>query len=234
MSSFFGITAGRATRQTGASGVDFLGLGQQKLHTSFNIGLSLFQFVATVVDGNNRDAHYLQLQCMNPRARPPVVVLRASDMPPNMGARRSNLCHRASCASSPGDLQLPLNTCRLRALSTVQPFLGTSTTHKGLLGTSSVHLELWRALAGGGAIFVASGVDTSFTTVMASAPVNLTAQGKAVLWLGPCIVVSSFNSSSGGGNGAAGTREGMVGVTVLGVLHTGHAPAVLVRWFGQD
>ncbi|KAH9036499.1 hypothetical protein EDB85DRAFT_2273723 [Lactarius pseudohatsudake] len=58
---------------------------QQKLHMLFNIGLSLFQFVATVADGNDQDAHYLQLQCMNPRARPPVVMLQASDVPPNMG-----------------------------------------------------------------------------------------------------------------------------------------------------
>ncbi|KAH9016779.1 hypothetical protein EDB85DRAFT_2295081 [Lactarius pseudohatsudake] len=72
--------------------------------------------------------------------------------------------------------------------------------------------------AGGRAVFVASGVDTSFTAASAPAPVNLTAQGKTVPWLGPRVAVASSSSS---GNGAAGVREGMAGATVLGALLAG-------------
>ncbi|KAH9011124.1 hypothetical protein EDB84DRAFT_1650283 [Lactarius hengduanensis] len=72
--------------------------------------------------------------------------------------------------------------------------------------------------AGGGAVFVASGLDTSFTAASAPAPVNLTAQGKTVPWLGPRVAAASSSSS---GNGAAGVREGMVGATVLGALLAG-------------
>jgi len=62
--------------------------------------------------------------------------------------------------------------------------------------------------AGGGPVFVASGLDISFT-----------AQGKTVPWLGPRVATSSSNlSSSGSGNGAAGAREGIVGATVFGAL----------------
>ncbi|KAH9022423.1 hypothetical protein EDB85DRAFT_2186724 [Lactarius pseudohatsudake] len=76
--------------------------------------------------------------------------------------------------------------------------------------------------AGGGAVFVASGVNTSFTAASAPAPVNLTAQGKTVPWLGPRVAASSSNTSaSGSGNGAAGAREGIVGTTVLGALLAG-------------
>ncbi|KAH9016787.1 phosphoesterase family-domain-containing protein [Lactarius pseudohatsudake] len=76
--------------------------------------------------------------------------------------------------------------------------------------------------AGGGAVFVASGLDTSFTAASAPAPVNLTAQGKTVPWLGPRVAASSSNTStSGSGNGAAGAREGIVGATVLGALLAG-------------
>ncbi|KAI9431883.1 hypothetical protein H4582DRAFT_2001133 [Lactarius indigo] len=73
--------------------------------------------------------------------------------------------------------------------------------------------------AGGGPVFVASGVNTSFTAAKAPAPVNLTAQGKTVPWLGPRVAAASSNtSSSGSGNGVAGAREGMVGATVLGAV----------------
>ncbi|KAH9016781.1 hypothetical protein EDB85DRAFT_2295083 [Lactarius pseudohatsudake] len=76
--------------------------------------------------------------------------------------------------------------------------------------------------AGGGAVFVASGVDTSFTAASVPAPVNLTAQGKTVPWLGPRVAASSSNTSaSGSGNGAAGAREGIIGATVLGALLAG-------------
>ncbi|KAH9059219.1 phosphoesterase family-domain-containing protein [Lactarius vividus] len=75
--------------------------------------------------------------------------------------------------------------------------------------------------AGGGPVFVASGLDTSFTVAKAPAPVNLTAQGKTVPWLGPRVAAAASNSSSGSGNGATGAREGMVGATVLGALLAG-------------
>ncbi|KAH9170095.1 hypothetical protein EDB89DRAFT_2072387 [Lactarius sanguifluus] len=39
--------------------------------------------------------------------------------------------------------------------------------------------------AGGGAVFVASGLDTRFAAASAPAPVNLTAQGKTGPWLAP-------------------------------------------------
>ncbi|KAH8989929.1 phosphoesterase family-domain-containing protein [Lactarius hatsudake] len=81
--------------------------------------------------------------------------------------------------------------------------------------------------AGGGPVFVASGLDTSFTAASAPAPVNLTAQGKTVPWSGPRVAAAASNSSSGTGNGAAGAREGMVGATVLGTLLAGVAALLL-------
>ncbi|KAH9170079.1 hypothetical protein EDB89DRAFT_2230862 [Lactarius sanguifluus] len=83
--------------------------------------------------------------------------------------------------------------------------------------------------AGGGVVFVASGLDTSFTAASAPAPVNLTSQGKNVPWLAPRVAAASSNSSSGSGNGAAGAREGMVGATVLGALLAGVAALLLAR-----
>ncbi|KAH9016765.1 hypothetical protein EDB85DRAFT_2295072 [Lactarius pseudohatsudake] len=80
-----------------------------------------------------------------------------------------------------------------------------------------------RRRAGGGAVFVASGVDTSFT----AAPENLTVQGETVPWLGPRVAAASSNSCSGSGNRAAGAREGMVGATVLGALLAGVAALLL-------
>ncbi|KAI9431466.1 hypothetical protein H4582DRAFT_2199857 [Lactarius indigo] len=76
--------------------------------------------------------------------------------------------------------------------------------------------------AGGGPVFVASGLDISFTTAKAPAPVNLTSQGKTVPWLRPRVAAaSSDTSSSGSGNSAAGAKEGMVGGMVPGILLTG-------------
>ncbi|KAH9061790.1 hypothetical protein EDB83DRAFT_2520215 [Lactarius deliciosus] len=54
--------------------------------------------------------------------------------------------------------------------------------------------------AGGVAVFVASGLDTRFTAISAPAPVNLTAQGKTVPWLGPRVAAAaSSNMSNGNG-----------------------------------
>ncbi|KAH8994216.1 hypothetical protein EDB92DRAFT_1850804 [Lactarius akahatsu] len=74
--------------------------------------------------------------------------------------------------------------------------------------------------AGGGAVFVASGVDTSFPAASAPAPENLTAQGKTVSWLSQRGVAAALSNSFGesGGNDAAGAMERMVGATALGAL----------------
>jgi hypothetical protein len=80
--------------------------------------------------------------------------------------------------------------------------------------------------AGGGSVFVASGLDTNFTTASAPAPVNLTAQNESVPWSGPRVATSSStnsSTSSGKKSGAVGAREGMVGATVLGSLLAGVA-----------
>ena len=75
--------------------------------------------------------------------------------------------------------------------------------------------------AGGGPVFIASGLDTNFTAASAPAPVNLTAKNESVPWSGPRVAASSSNSTSSTGkktNGAVGAREGIVGATVLGAL----------------
>ena len=79
--------------------------------------------------------------------------------------------------------------------------------------------------AGGGPVFIASGLDTNFTASSAPAPVNLTAQNESSPWSGPRVASSSSSSnsstSSGKKNGAVGAREGIVGGTVLGALLAG-------------
>jgi hypothetical protein len=86
--------------------------------------------------------------------------------------------------------------------------------------------------AGGGPVFVASGLNTNFTAASAPAPVNLTAQNESVPWSGPRVASSSSSSnsssSSGKKNGAVGAREGIVGATVLGALLAGVAALLLV------
>ncbi|KAF8262921.1 phosphoesterase family-domain-containing protein [Lactarius quietus] len=81
--------------------------------------------------------------------------------------------------------------------------------------------------AGGGSVFVASGLNTTFTAASAPAPVNLTAQNETVPWAGPRVTSSSSSSnsssSSGKKSGAVGAREGIVGATVLGALLAGVA-----------
>ncbi|KAI9431897.1 hypothetical protein H4582DRAFT_2062313 [Lactarius indigo] len=63
--------------------------------------------------------------------------------------------------------------------------------------------------AGGGPIFVASGLYTGFTVALALSPVNLTARGKTVRWFAPRVAATLSNSSSSGnGNGAAGSQGG--------------------------
>ncbi|KAH9059221.1 hypothetical protein EDB87DRAFT_1832298 [Lactarius vividus] len=75
--------------------------------------------------------------------------------------------------------------------------------------------------AGSGAVFVVSGLDTSFTAASAPALVSLTVQGETVAWLGPCVVAASSNSSSSSGNGVTGAREGILDAKVLGALLAG-------------
>ena len=73
--------------------------------------------------------------------------------------------------------------------------------------------------AGGGPVFIASGLDTNFTAASAPAPVNLTAKNESVPWSGPRVAASSNSTSTTGKkNGAVGAREGIVGATVLGAL----------------
>ena len=83
--------------------------------------------------------------------------------------------------------------------------------------------------AGGGPVFIASGLDTNFTVASAPAPVNLTAQNETVPWAGPRVAASSTNSSgsSGNKNGAVGAREGIVGANLLGALLAGLAALLL-------
>jgi hypothetical protein len=82
--------------------------------------------------------------------------------------------------------------------------------------------------AGGGPVFVASGLNTSFTAAVAPAPVNLTAQNKTVPWLGPRegsnAVPSNSSSGSGngkGGNGAMGSNESIVRAVVFAAILAG-------------
>jgi len=81
--------------------------------------------------------------------------------------------------------------------------------------------------AGGGSVFIASGLNTNFTAASAPAPVNLTAQNETVPWSGPRIASSSNSSSSGNKSSAVGAREGIVGATVLGALLAGVAALLL-------
>ena len=82
--------------------------------------------------------------------------------------------------------------------------------------------------AGGGPVFVASGLNTSFTAAVAPAQVNLTEQNKTVPWLGPRegsnAVPSNSSSGSGNGksgNGAMGTNEGIVRAAVFAAIIAG-------------
>jgi hypothetical protein len=80
--------------------------------------------------------------------------------------------------------------------------------------------------AGGGPVFVASDLNTSFTAAVAPPPVNLTAQNQTVPWLGPRSGSNAANSSGSNGksgNGAADMREGVAGAAVLGAVLVGVA-----------
>jgi len=81
--------------------------------------------------------------------------------------------------------------------------------------------------AGGGPVFVASDLNTSFTAAAAPPPVNLTAQNQTVPWLGPRSGSNAANNSSGSngksGNGATDMSEGVAGAAVLGAVLAGVA-----------
>jgi len=89
--------------------------------------------------------------------------------------------------------------------------------------------------AGGGPVFVASDLNTSFTAAVAPAPVNLTAQDESVPWAGPrngSNAVSSSGSGNGtnngkSGNGAMDVRDGIIDAAVIGSILAGVA-ALLV------
>jgi hypothetical protein len=77
--------------------------------------------------------------------------------------------------------------------------------------------------AGGGPVFVASGMNTSFTAAVAPPPVNLTQQNKTVPWSGPRNGSNAVNST-GTGSGKSGTvdmREGIVGAAIFGTILAG-------------
>jgi hypothetical protein len=85
--------------------------------------------------------------------------------------------------------------------------------------------------AGGGPVFIASGLNTSFTAAVAPAPVNLTAQNKTVPWSGArpgANAVTNTSSGSGSGNGKSGNgamdvRDGIVGAAAFGAILAGIA-----------
>jgi hypothetical protein len=85
--------------------------------------------------------------------------------------------------------------------------------------------------AGGGPVFIASGLNTSFTAAVAPAPVNLTAQNKTVPWSGArpgSNAVTNTSNGSGSGNGKSGNgamdvRDGIVGAAVFGAILAGIA-----------
>jgi len=77
--------------------------------------------------------------------------------------------------------------------------------------------------AGGGTVFVASGLNTSFTAADAPSPVNLTQQNKTVPWAG-ARNGSNAGSSTGSGNGKNGAmdmREGIIGAAIFGTILVG-------------
>ena len=80
--------------------------------------------------------------------------------------------------------------------------------------------------AGGGPVFISPGMNTSFTAASAPAPVNLTAKNESVPWSGPRVAAS--NTTTSGKSGAVGTRDGVVGATVLGALLAGVAVVSLL------
>jgi hypothetical protein len=81
--------------------------------------------------------------------------------------------------------------------------------------------------AGGGSVFVASGLNTSFTAAVAPAPVNLTQKNITLPWSGPRNGSNAVpNSSSGNGSGksgAVGVREGVIGAAIFGTILAGVA-----------
>ncbi|KAH9980736.1 phosphoesterase family-domain-containing protein [Russula compacta] len=84
--------------------------------------------------------------------------------------------------------------------------------------------------AGGGSVFVASGLNKSFTAAVAPGPVNLTAQNKTVPWAGarPGSNAATNSSSSGRkSSDATDMREGIVGAAAFGAILAGVA-ALLV------
>ena len=75
--------------------------------------------------------------------------------------------------------------------------------------------------AGGGPVFVAPGMNTSFTAAVAPPPVNLTQQNKTVPWSGPRNGSNAGNSTGSGKSGAVEIREGIVGAAIFGTILAG-------------
>ena len=82
--------------------------------------------------------------------------------------------------------------------------------------------------AGGGSVFVGTGLGTSFTAAVAPLPVNLTQQNKTLPWSGPRNGSNAeTNSSSGNGSGESSgvgdVGEGVIGAAIFGTILTGVA-----------
>jgi len=80
--------------------------------------------------------------------------------------------------------------------------------------------------AGGGSVFVAPGMNTSFTAAVAPAPVNLTQQNKTLPWSGPrngSNAVTNASSGNNGGNssGAVDMRECVISAAIFGTIFAG-------------
>lgn len=85
--------------------------------------------------------------------------------------------------------------------------------------------------AGGGSVFVASGLNKSFTAAVAPGPVNLTAQNKTVPWAGARPGSNAATNSSSSGRKSSGVtdmREGIVGAATFGAILAGVAALLLV------
>jgi hypothetical protein len=81
--------------------------------------------------------------------------------------------------------------------------------------------------AGGGSVFIGTGLNTSFTAAVAPSPVNLTQENKTLPWSGARNGSNSAtNSSSGnssGKSGAMGVREGVISAVIFCTIFAGVA-----------
>jgi len=83
--------------------------------------------------------------------------------------------------------------------------------------------------AGGGPVFVSSGLNTSFTAAVAPAPVNLTQANQTLPWSGPRngSNADTTSGSTGKKSGAVNIREGIVGAAIFGTIVAGVAALLI-------